>query len=141
MLSNDKILPMRKLYRSRYNKKISGICGGLGNYFSVDPNFVRLLVIFICCLTAVLPVLVVYLVASLFIHVEPTNSPAIEYRRLYRSSNDRLIAGICGGLANVFKMDSTVLRLILIVLGLITGVLPMLFTYLICWILIPEKQL
>ena len=33
----------KKLYRSRKNRMISGICGGLGEYFEVDPNLIRLL--------------------------------------------------------------------------------------------------
>lgn len=132
---------MRRLYRSRYDKKISGICGGLGNYFSTDPNFIRLLVIFLCFLTGILPVIIVYIITALVIPVEPEGSPAIEFRRLYRASNNRILAGICGGLSNIFNMDATVLRLIMIVSALITGIFPMLFTYLICWILIPEKQL
>src|SRR4051794_26538314 len=35
-------LPSR-LYRSRSNKMISGVCGGLGEYFDVDPVLIRLL--------------------------------------------------------------------------------------------------
>lgn len=132
---------MRKLYRSRYDKKISGICGGFGNYFSLDPNFIRLLVIFLCLVTGVLPVFIVYIVAALVIPVEPLNSPAIEFRRLYRTPDNRIIAGLCGGLSKILKMDATVLRLIMLVLTLITGIFPMLFTYLICWALIPEKHL
>lgn len=131
---------MRKLYKSRYNKKISGICGGLGNYFSLDPTFVRMLVIFISIITGFMPVLIVYIVAALIIPIEPINSPAIEYKRFYRSSKDRVFAGICGGLAKIFKMDSTVLRLIILVIALVTCVAPMVITYLICWFLIPEKH-
>lgn len=131
---------MRRLYRSRYDKKIAGVCGGLGSYFSIDPNFIRLLVIFICILTAILPFFVVYLIAALVIPQEPANSPAIEFRRLYRTSDNRVIAGICGGLAQIFRMDPTVLRLIVVVIALITGLFPMIFTYLIAWGLIPEKH-
>lgn len=131
---------MRRLYRSRYDKKIAGVCGGLGNYFSIDPNFIRLLVIFICILTAVLPFFVVYLIAALVIPQEPANSPAIEFRRLYRTSDNRVIAGICGGLAQIFRMDPTVLRLIIVVIALVTGFFPMILTYLIAWGLIPEKH-
>jgi phage shock protein C len=32
----------KKLYRSKHNKIIAGVCGGLGEYFNVDPNIVRL---------------------------------------------------------------------------------------------------
>lgn len=33
----------KKLYRSRTNVKISGVCGGIGEYFGIDPTLVRLL--------------------------------------------------------------------------------------------------
>lgn len=32
----------KKLYRSRANKMISGVCGGIGEYFNIDPTIVRL---------------------------------------------------------------------------------------------------
>ncbi|HKK20576.1 MAG TPA: PspC domain-containing protein [candidate division Zixibacteria bacterium] len=35
----------RKLYRSRKDKVIAGVCGGLGEYFDVDPVFVRIIVV------------------------------------------------------------------------------------------------
>ena len=34
--------PVRKLYRSRTNRSIAGICGGLGDYFDADPTMIRL---------------------------------------------------------------------------------------------------
>jgi len=36
----------KKLFRSNRNKMIGGVCGGLGEYFSVDPAIIRLLCIF-----------------------------------------------------------------------------------------------
>ena len=37
---------MKKLYRSRTNRKIAGVCGGLGEYFGIDPTLIRLAVVF-----------------------------------------------------------------------------------------------
>ena len=34
---------MKKLYRSNKNRVLAGVCGGLGEYFEVDPVFVRLI--------------------------------------------------------------------------------------------------
>ncbi|MGN0335204.1 MAG: PspC domain-containing protein [Lachnospiraceae bacterium] len=34
---------MRKLYRSSQNRMISGVCGGIGEYFGIDPTIVRLI--------------------------------------------------------------------------------------------------
>lgn len=33
---------MKKLYRSTTNKKIAGVCGGLGDYFNIDPTLIRI---------------------------------------------------------------------------------------------------
>ncbi len=33
---------MKKLYRSETNRKIAGVCGGVGEYFGIDPTLVRL---------------------------------------------------------------------------------------------------
>lgn len=53
---------MKKLYRTEDNKVISGVCGGLGEYFNVDPNLVRLgFVLCSCCCGAGI---VVYIVAA-----------------------------------------------------------------------------
>ncbi len=35
----------KKLYRSKSNKVIAGVCGGIGGYFNIDPVILRLLVI------------------------------------------------------------------------------------------------
>ncbi len=37
----------RKLYRSRKNKVLGGVCGGLGEYFDIDPSLIRLLWVFV----------------------------------------------------------------------------------------------
>jgi phage shock protein C len=64
-------------------------------------------------------------------------SPEPEVKRLYRSRKDRMIAGVCGGIANYFHMDPTAVRLIFIVLSLL-GLGAFIIIYLICWIVIPN---
>lgn len=59
--------------------------------------------------------------------------------QLKRSRSDRWIAGIVGGLAKQMKVSSSVLRLIVIVLGLITAILPLVLVYLIAWLIIPSE--
>lgn len=62
---------MKKLYRSRSNKKIAGVCGGLGKYWSIDPTILRIITIVLFFLTAIIPVLVAYFIAVLVIPLEP----------------------------------------------------------------------
>ncbi|MEM7007748.1 MAG: PspC domain-containing protein [Thermodesulfobacteriota bacterium] len=59
-------------------------------------------------------------------------------RKLYRSSHDKMVAGICGGFAEMFSVDSTLIRLGVVFLGLITAVVPLVIVYIIAWIIIPE---
>ena len=61
-------------------------------------------------------------------------------RKLYRSRDDRMIAGICGGLGNMFSIDSTFIRLIVVLLCIITGLVPFLTVYLIGWVIIPNED-
>jgi len=42
---------MKKLYLSDTNKKIGGVCGGLGEYFDIDPTVVRVAFIFVALLS------------------------------------------------------------------------------------------
>lgn len=59
----------RKLWRSRKNRKIAGVCGGLGDYFNVDPTWIRIIFIIFFLLggTAFL----VYLFMWLLVPLEP----------------------------------------------------------------------
>ncbi len=59
-------------------------------------------------------------------------------KRLYRSKKDRIIAGVCGGLAEYFSIDSNLMRIIYVILFLVTGILPLIIIYLLVWVLVPE---
>lgn len=57
-------------------------------------------------------------------------------KRLTRSRTNRKIAGVCGGLAEYFDVDPTVIRVVFVLL-LLPGGLPGLLPYLALWIVIP----
>jgi len=59
-------------------------------------------------------------------------------KRLYRSKKERIIAGICGGIAEYLHTDPTIIRLIWVIGTLLWG--AGLIAYLIGWIIIPEKK-
>lgn len=63
-----------------------------------------------------------------------------DVKRLYRSRKDRMLGGICGGLAEYFNIDSTLIRVIAVVLLLLTIIpFPITFVvYLLMWLIIPE---
>lgn len=60
-------------------------------------------------------------------------------KKLYRSKNDRMIAGICGGLAKYFNIDPTVVRLIT-VLGFFVTASAFFWAYLVLWVVVPEES-
>ena len=59
-------------------------------------------------------------------------------KRLYRSTKDRMIAGVCGGIADYFDIDPTIVRLIAVIL-LLPGGLPGFLPYIIMWVVVPEN--
>lgn len=59
-------------------------------------------------------------------------------KKLYRSTVDRRIGGVCGGLAEYFNIDPTLVR-VLFVLGLLC-VGGTFWAYLIMWIIVPESN-
>ena len=59
-------------------------------------------------------------------------------KKLYRSRRDKMIAGVCGGLAKYFEIDSTWVRLIFLVLLLLGG--SALLVYLIMWLIVPIER-
>ena len=64
--------PVRKLYRSTTNKVFSGVCGGLGDYFNIDPVVLRLVWVIASMLLGLgLGGLVVYIIAAIIIPVDP----------------------------------------------------------------------
>ncbi|MEX0689835.1 MAG: PspC domain-containing protein [Candidatus Paceibacterota bacterium] len=58
---------MKKLHRSKDNKIISGILGGVGEYFNVDPVLVRFIYILVMFATGLAPLVLAYLVAYFII--------------------------------------------------------------------------
>lgn len=57
----------RKLYLSESDKKISGVCGGLGEYLNVDPTVIRLAWVFFSIFTAFVGGIFAYIIASMII--------------------------------------------------------------------------
>ena len=60
------------------------------------------------------------------------------HKRLYRSLKDRMIAGVCGGLANYFEIDPTWMRLIFILFLLLGG--SAFLVYLVMWVVVPLEK-
>ena len=63
-------------------------------------------------------------------------APAPQVRRLTRSATDKKVAGVCGGLAEYFNVDATMIRALFLVLAVFGG--SGLLIYLVMWIIVPD---
>ncbi|HXE57725.1 MAG TPA: PspC domain-containing protein [Gemmatimonadales bacterium] len=61
-------------------------------------------------------------------------------RPLRRSPDDKMIAGVIGGLAEYFGVDSTLLRVAYVVVSIISAAFPGILVYALLWLLVPERD-
>jgi phage shock protein C len=61
-------------------------------------------------------------------------------KRLFRSEQNKKIAGVCGGIGEFFDIDPTLVRLAFIFLGIVTGLIPFTIGYIITWWIVPTKS-
>jgi phage shock protein PspC (stress-responsive transcriptional regulator) len=69
---------------------------------------------------------------------DQTRSKRKHYRRMYRDPDNRMIGGVCSGLAAYWNLDPTMVRIIFVIIGIfgMAGVL----IYLILWVVLPEAE-
>jgi phage shock protein PspC (stress-responsive transcriptional regulator) len=99
----------KKLYRDENNRVIGGVCSGIAAYFNIEPVIVRLIFIVLFA-----PAFIPYLVLWAFL---PKSSNVINgvRRRLYRNPDDKMIAGVCSGLASYFGINVWIPRILFLV--------------------------
>lgn len=61
-------------------------------------------------------------------------------KKLYRNTNDKMIAGVCAGIADYFGIDKTIVRLITVLIWIFSFFFTMILVYLICCIVIPPDN-
>jgi phage shock protein PspC (stress-responsive transcriptional regulator) len=135
-------MPISRLTRSRSNGTIAGVCAGLANYLGVDVVLVRLLFVVVALATAIIGGIVIYAAAWLMVpegHDQPV--PASDARVLRRSTTDAQIAGVCGGLAEYFQLDATLVRLIWVIASIFCGaIIGGIIIYALAWLIIPRSM-
>jgi phage shock protein C len=60
-------------------------------------------------------------------------------KKLFRSTTQKMLGGVCAGLAGYFDLDISLMRLIFVAVALVTALFPMLLFYIIAWIVIPAQ--
>lgn len=59
---------MKRIYKSRNDKMVCGVCGGVAEYFNVDPTLIRLLFVLLGCTGSGI---LAYIIAAIIIPMEP----------------------------------------------------------------------
>jgi len=67
----------KKLYRSRTERMISGVCGGIGEYFHIDATVVRVGFVLLLLVTGFFPMLIFYLIMLVLVPDEPIPSKTV----------------------------------------------------------------
>lgn len=132
----------RRLTRLPQEGKLGGVCAGIAAYLKTDPTVVRLLWVILSVVPGVIiGGVIAYVVAWILLpagSAEGATQPA-PGRRLRRSAADRKIAGVCGGLAEYFGVDSTLVRIAAVVLAIYPGaVICGVLVYLLAWFVMPS---
>jgi len=68
------------------------------------------------------------------------NNTDTNVKRMTRSEENKMIGGVCGGIAEYFDMDPTLIRLIYILISIFSVAFPGILVYLILWVVIPQKN-
>ena len=102
--------PRKRLYRDSSDKFIGGVCSGIAAYLNVDPAIVRILFAIITFGGFGLGFLAYIL---LWIILPEKDIENFAGKRMYRNPDDKVIAGVAGGLAAYFNTKASTLRIIL----------------------------
>ncbi len=135
---------MRKLERRSATGRVAGVCSGIAEYLDTDVTIVRLAWVVLSIVPgSIIGGVVAYLAAWLVMpDADKFASPSDPASRkwLTRSTTDRKFAGVCGGLGDYFEIDSTVVRVVWVILGIVPGCFILgLLAYLVAWFIIPER--
>jgi phage shock protein C len=204
---------IKRLYRSRYNRFIGGICGGFGDYFNIDANIIRVIFILLTFIGGV--GIILYLVGLVILPENPSEDKSkkkekldqslfwafiliiagvlilvkeigffhffhfwhvpwttvwafiliilgviliisstkknkkldydskeipFELYKITRNKNDRMIAGVCAGIAKYFNVDPAIIRLLWI-FGTFVSVGVGVLIYIVLIFVLPEQEI
>ncbi len=105
---NQNIFARKRLYRDANNKIIGGVCSGIAAYFNIEPIIVRLLFIF----SGV--GFFAYLLLWAFVPSSDNVQNGVR-KRLYRNPDDKMIAGVCSGIASYFNISVWIPRIVFLI--------------------------
>jgi len=100
----------KRLFRNENDKVIGGVCGGLANYFGLDPMVVRIIFVVVSLAfgTGVLAYLILWIAVPSSASIEIGGTR----KKLFRNPDDKIIAGVCSGIGNYFGVNAWIPRVL-----------------------------
>jgi phage shock protein PspC (stress-responsive transcriptional regulator) len=132
----------KRLYRISSAGRIAGVCAGIAEYFDADVTLVRLAWVVLSIVPGTFVGGLVAYIAAWAIMTDSSipASAETETRRLTRSTTNRKLAGVCGGLAEYFNVDATLVRVIWAILTIVPGCIVLgILAYLVAWFIMPDS--
>jgi len=132
----------KKLVRDMKRRILGGVAAGVAHYFSIDPLWIRLLLllmfinVFFGGLSAA--VFLAYIIMWIVLPQSETLEEDKKVKKLFRNSDERVLGGVASGIAAYFGTDISVIRL-LFVLSIFLGGAGIVL-YIILWIITPEAR-
>ncbi len=126
---------VKKLVRPTGDRKIAGVCAGLGEYFEIDAVIFRLCFLFSVFFGG-LGVLVYLIMWILLPAQQGTPGQSSANVHLHLSNSDRMISGVCGGLGESARLDPVLFRVAFVVLAFLCGF--GILIYIALWMLLPR---
>ena len=108
--SETKYTEQKKLYRNKdkSNRIVAGVCSGIANYTSIDPIAVRLIFVLFSFNIGLL----VYVILWIILPVQEMKVNVNQ--KLFRNPKDKILGGICSGIAQFFKIETWIIRAIFV---------------------------
>lgn len=128
--------PPKRLYRDQNRKILGGVSAGLGNYFSIDPLWIRLL--FALMFFAYGISLIVYVIMWIAVPGSYDLDEPDTGKKMFRDPERKVIGGVSGGVAAFLGVDIVAVRVIFILLIFGGGV--GFFIYIVLWLILPEAK-
>lgn len=128
--------PSKKLMRDQKRKILGGVCSGLGNYFSIDPLWIRLLfalLFFVYGITFFVYVIMWIVVPGSYDLDEPVTG-----KKMFRDPERKVLGGVSGGVAAFLGIDIVAVRVLFILFSIVGGF--GLFVYIVLWLILPEAR-
>ncbi len=127
----------KRLFRDQNHKILGGVCAGFGHYFNIDPVWPRLLFALLV-LGSYGSVLIVYIILWIVLPVSAELEEEPTVRKMYRDPDKKVVGGVAAGIAAFFGSDTSLIRLLFVVLAIFGGVGVV--VYIIMWIALPEAK-